>query len=657
MIERFACPGLVLLAVFTLGIATHGVASDYYVDANTGRDVGSAGERPESPWKTIAYAIENAHPSVFEPAIIHIGPGTYSPTANGETLPLRPRSNVFLVGWSATSTVIDSESCGSVIECEDAAGIVVQGLTLTGARSRAIDCQNSDVLVRSCIVTGNRRALRSWGSLVQVERTCFDGNEGPGKIVDLFSGHATIRNCRMVNNDAEILVCAVYGHLEMSGCVIENNAGEVLSFVDLEAAITNCFIAGNTSERPGTFNHSIIDLLASSAVFNDCIIEDNQSSYANIMVGLRATGSGEGQLILDNCLITGNISQTDHLIRSYVDSEHCLSGTFSMAQPESDSVSGLVSVDRCTISDNEGNANCLMYNWHDWYVRDTALWNNSGTLFKFSSPGRDVLDVDHCCLQEEFEGEGNFVADPIFASGPLGDYYLSSVEAGQEADSLCIDAGSTSASIAGVNWCTTRTDGAFDSGLVDIGYHYPATPPTIEASIAGAGASPLHGELPRLIGVLGGIMPWTMADRALVPGEALSAQVTSGGEKSRHLVAAAGATRADEGPVLGPGDTLRAQVTVANDGWPIWVDFYAGFVGADGTVFYITPEGLTTDFTAYAIDVLLDEGLHFGPASVFEFTLNEHVAPGDYLFAAALSRAREPSRPISSVATVQFRIM
>ncbi|RLC43553.1 MAG: hypothetical protein DRH70_09745, partial [Candidatus Coatesbacteria bacterium] len=109
--------------------------------------------------------------------------------------------------------------------------------------------------------------------------------------------------------------------------------------------------------------------------------------------------------------------------------------------------------------------------------------------------------------------------------------------------------------------------------------------------------------------------------------------------------------------VLGPGDVLRAQVTVANDGWPIWVDLYAAFVAADGTVFYITPDGLTTDFTAYAIDVLLDEGLHFGPASVFEFTLNEHVAPGDYLFAAALSRAREPFRPIGDIATVQFRIM
>jgi len=256
----------------------------------------------------------------------------------------------------------------------------------------------------------------------------------------------------------------------------------------------------------------------------------------------------------------------------------------------------------------------------------------------------------------------NIVGDPLFAPGPLGDYYLSSVEAGQDADSPCIDAGSTSASIAGASFLTTRTDNAFDTGIVDIGYHYPATPPTIEASIGTAGASSLDVQLSQPGDALGAIAAGATsldvqpshpgdAVRAIAAG-ADEAPVLGPGDTLRAQVAGA-----DEAPVLGSGDKLSAQVTVENYGWPIWVDFYAAFVAADGTVFCITPDGLTTNFTAYAMDVLLDDGLHFGPASVFEFALNEHVIPGDYVFAAALSRAREPFRSIGPIASVQFRIM
>jgi hypothetical protein len=67
-------------------------------------------------------------------------------------------------------------------------------------------------------------------------------------------------------------------------------------------------------------------------------------------------------------------------------------------------------------------------------------------------------------------GPGMIDADPLFAAGPQGDYYLSQIAAGQFQDSPCVDTGDPgSPMIDG----TTRTDEVQDSGVVDMGYHYP----------------------------------------------------------------------------------------------------------------------------------------------------------------------------------------
>ena len=70
-------------------------------------------------------------------------------------------------------------------------------------------------------------------------------------------------------------------------------------------------------------------------------------------------------------------------------------------------------------------------------------------------------------------GDGNIDSDPLFVSGPDGDYYLSQIASGQGADSPCVDSGSDTAAGLGLDSMTTRTDQAVDAGTVDMGYHYP----------------------------------------------------------------------------------------------------------------------------------------------------------------------------------------
>ncbi|MFZ0033988.1 MAG: S8 family serine peptidase [Sedimentisphaerales bacterium] len=62
----------------------------------------------------------------------------------------------------------------------------------------------------------------------------------------------------------------------------------------------------------------------------------------------------------------------------------------------------------------------------------------------------------------------NIDKDPCFVSG----YYLSQIAAGQAVNSDCVDGGSNTAENLGMNTYTTRTDGMFDEGIVDMGYHY-----------------------------------------------------------------------------------------------------------------------------------------------------------------------------------------
>jgi hypothetical protein len=71
-------------------------------------------------------------------------------------------------------------------------------------------------------------------------------------------------------------------------------------------------------------------------------------------------------------------------------------------------------------------------------------------------------------------GTGSFSLDPLFVSDSGGyPYYLSQIDAGQDSDSPCLDAGSDQAeSLFEPDRYTTRTDFVPDTGPVDLGFHY-----------------------------------------------------------------------------------------------------------------------------------------------------------------------------------------
>jgi hypothetical protein len=80
--------------------------------------------------------------------------------------------------------------------------------------------------------------------------------------------------------------------------------------------------------------------------------------------------------------------------------------------------------------------------------------------------------VTYSCTEQIISGTGNIHDDPLFVTGPEGDYYLSQIAAGEGVNSPCVDAGSDTAADLGMDQCTTRTDDVNDVGIVDMGYHY-----------------------------------------------------------------------------------------------------------------------------------------------------------------------------------------
>jgi hypothetical protein len=106
------------------------------------------------------------------------------------------------------------------------------------------------------------------------------------------------------------------------------------------------------------------------------------------------------------------------------------------------------------------------------------IWANNGQQIVGD------LIAAYSAIQGGYPGTGNIDADPLFVTGPAGDYYLSQIAAGQSQQSPCVNAGDpASPMIDG----TTRTDGVPDEGIVDMGYHYLAfnfpPPPPIDITL------------------------------------------------------------------------------------------------------------------------------------------------------------------------------
>jgi hypothetical protein len=261
--------------------------------------------------------------------------------------------------------------------------------------------------------------------------------------------HCLIENCR-ANQLGGAIACKETDSVEISDNLIMNNfalwgGGGIAFFDNSTAFITNNIIMDDTTDYYG----------GGIYVYNDC----NGLVENNLIQNNRANYGGGGI----NCSINSGILAKNNLVFNN-SAQHYGGGLFIEPLPQGVSP---------TFINNNIISNYTDFSYQGIYALNTPaimknciIWENgiSGTVL-----------ISYSCIQNGYPGSGNIDSDPLFVSGPDGNFYLSQLAAGQTQQSPCLDAGHPASSmIEG----TTRTDSVQDVGIVDMGYHYfPAIPP------------------------------------------------------------------------------------------------------------------------------------------------------------------------------------
>ena len=451
-------------------------SSHYYVSVALGDDGNDGSE--EAPWRSITHALEAIPGDEATGVTIYVAAGIY--TKYDETFPLNMRTGVSLVGEGRDDTILYARYSGErVISCVGVEYASIQGFTITGGvvngGGGGIYCEDSRLDVFDCRITGN--SAGAGGGIY------YDHQEASG-----YDCYLTVSDCIISYNSASgdggAIRCR-YGRVSITNNTIEANAagrGGGISFDHGVGVVSGNVIRANSATGGGGgiycyFGSSLIS--GNSICANDAwegggmclwltwtetsgnVIEGNRSAeggggmfcysvngYArcNVLRSNRAGSCGGG--ISASCfkfsrnLITENVAENDG------GGIHCIEDYFSLYNN--------------TIVNNAaggvGGGMCGPRYGGDYGVVDSIIWNNGDDLYSCSA--------SYCCIEDDDSGEGNIHDDPMFVTGPFGDYYL-------HPDSPCIDAGSKSAEEAGLSTWTTQTDGTPDTGRVDMGFHFP----------------------------------------------------------------------------------------------------------------------------------------------------------------------------------------
>jgi len=461
------------------------------------------------------------------------------------------------------------------------------------------DC---DGLINNCTIIDNY-ACEDGGGLYKCDGTISNCTISSNSAADnggaLNGCSGAISNCTISRNsannggglydcDGPIVNCTISDNLARRGaglsdcdgtvtnCTISGNRTTWLSGGGLlwcDATISNCEITGNSALKGGGGLFSCFGTIINCTISNNSALEGGglcscDGPISGCTIGNNSANDQDGGGLYDchgmitDCLIIGNFAMWD-------------GGGISGCDQ--------TTISNCTIYGNEANwsgggvASC------DWSaVTNCIIWGNE------AGAGDNEIDtfwhfvtVTFSCVRDYAGGgDSNISDDPLFVKGPLGDYYLSCRAAGQEADSRCIDSGTGTAASQGLDEFTTRTDCAPDTGVVDMGYHYPTSlnqNPQIECRL-----------------------------------------------NEREFT---------------PGDTLVGSIEANNPGPTVSVDAYIAFVLPSGALISVTADGLANGTHPWISNVTLPGGSNFGPTEVLWTTTPQ--SPGDYLFAAALTEPGE----------------
>ncbi len=249
--------------------------------------------------------------------------------------------------------------------------------------------------------------------------------------------------------------------------------GGGISCEDSSPTILNCIITNNTAKYYG----GGIDCYNASPTLRNCTISNNVTSDISGIAGGVNCDHSSPELI--NCTITYNFAANlGGAIACYYANptvKNCLitnnSSTYLNGNIHLEYSSPNIS--NCTIVTDDPNVpkdgGIQAYLNSRPVITNCILWGNGDDL-------KNCV-ATYSCIEDGDFGVGNLKSDPKFLEGPLGRNYLTQIAAGQLIDSPCVNAGSpgTNPELQ-ANDYTTSTDAIADTGVIDMGFHYPSVP-------------------------------------------------------------------------------------------------------------------------------------------------------------------------------------
>jgi len=193
------------------------INSDIYVSVEG--DNSNNGTSPETPFKTIKFALSRIYSDSVSTNTIHLNAGIYSPTTNGESFPIKWSNYVNLSGIGENETILDADSTAGVMEFLSVSNAFIENLRITGGLAQdggGIYCRDhSSPSFKNIMIIGN--SAQYWGGGVY----CCDYS------------NPSLVNVTIVDNTAE------------------NRGGGICCNNNSNPSLTNVTIANNSAMGPG----------------------------------------------------------------------------------------------------------------------------------------------------------------------------------------------------------------------------------------------------------------------------------------------------------------------------------------------------------------------------------------------------------------------
>ncbi|HOH97572.1 MAG TPA: choice-of-anchor D domain-containing protein [Candidatus Cloacimonadota bacterium] len=302
------------------------INSDIYVATN-GNNETNTGLSPDSPFKSIDYALSLAYGTAENPITVHVASGIYSADFTGERFPLQMVDWVSLKGEGIENTVIDAGASSvnptRIITCDNVVGVSIEDLAMINGFVTNIKNLNgggiailksqvniSRIAVNNSFSAGDGAGIFVFGSSVVCDSILVEYNQatGSGGAISSESSEVSITNSVLSHNFTSKHGGGLYqnnGVLNLESSLIQhNNANSIqmrgggLSLI----SIANPTVSRNIISSNSGFNGGGVSMQNCSAIQfkNNKITNNTAMNWGGALYHITTTGNLYNNLIANN---------------------------------------------------------------------------------------------------------------------------------------------------------------------------------------------------------------------------------------------------------------------------------------------------------------------------------------------------------------------